>query len=430
MRTGAWVGAVAVVGAATGGAVWSWSDAEPPQGEVVTVEGGGSGAGAGVAAAAPLYAWVQLGSTRGPLARAVVSAPAACPSLLVDGATLAMSSRAKSPPAFSAITVCEAVLPSSTKSVQLQSGLVLPAPSGAAQDVVVLGDTGCRNSNQPCTGDPNKPTSAGRPWGFPVLAASAAKVKADLFIHVGDYLYREHGCSECGLGWTTWEAEWFKPAQAGGLLTRAPWVFARGNHEGCTRAWEGYALLLAPDATPATLCQSGALSLPPAVVPLHGLDVHVVDSSFSATASSHKPDVEQAQADFTTVKSTIGTSTTDAWLVTHWPICGDVACQGALGTAWDNSGLGQVAALKWLHVGHVHLFRHIQAGQAGHGVQHPAQTITGGSGTSLDPCPGGGACDDTSYTFLHVSRSGAGWSGTVLDTNGATVSSMGTISVP
>ena len=84
------------------------------------------------------------------------------------------------------------------------------------QRILVLGDTGCRIKGaalQAC----NDPAA----WPFPPLAAAAAKLKPDLIVHVGDYLYRESACpagnagcagSPWGDNWTTWQADFYTPA--------------------------------------------------------------------------------------------------------------------------------------------------------------------------------------------------------------------------
>src|SRR5262249_38731670 len=117
--------------------------------------------------------------------------------------------------------------------------------------IVILGDTGCRVKGaaiQACD-DP-------KAWPFPQVAAHAAARRPDLIVHVGDYLYRESPCPEgdarCagsphGDTWAAWTADFFAPA--GPLLTAAPWVFVRGNHESCARAGLGWFRLL--DAAPA-----------------------------------------------------------------------------------------------------------------------------------------------------------------------------------
>jgi hypothetical protein len=129
-------------------------------------------------------AWVQA-TASGFEARLVTSATG-CPTLTTDKGDVAMTVRAAATADFP--LVCAAAIPSGAT----QAGIAdkpLPLPAANPQRILVLGDTGCRIKGaalQACN-DPTK-------WPFPQLAAAAAKLKPDLVIHVGDYLYRESAC--------------------------------------------------------------------------------------------------------------------------------------------------------------------------------------------------------------------------------------------
>ena len=122
-----------------------------------------------------------------------------------------------------------------------------------------------------------RPATIRRPGLFPSVAAAAAKLKPDLVMHVGDYLYREEPCppgnagcagSPSGDNWPSWNADFFAPAAP--LLAAAPWVILRGNHEDCQRAGLGFLRLLGPDAfDPAAPCNP---HLAPFLVSLGGPD--------------------------------------------------------------------------------------------------------------------------------------------------------------
>jgi hypothetical protein len=403
------VASAAVLAMGAGGGAYYWSSQPGP----------------GPAASAPVYAWVQLEAGSGASVRAVMPATAAsCPTLTVDGAATAMSKRGPSPSGLSTVFVCEHPLSSPTKTLAI-GALKLPAPTGAANKALVLGDTGCRAKKgmtpQSCTGDP-----AQGAWGFPALSKAAASSSPDFVLHVGDYLYRESCATGCGFNWSTWEADFFAPAESGGLLRMAPWVLVRGNHEDCHRAWAGYSLFFAPGPMSAAGCPS---SISPYGVTLNGLTLYVTDTS--------SDDPQQAQTDFATVKSQIGSSSTAAWLATHVPVCSDDQCNGGMGLAFQAAGLDKVAAVKWLHVGHVHLFDHTAAG-----AHHPAQTVSGGGGTALDctsashcidsntkdcistacapPCVAGDttSCPPHHYTYMTVSTQASSWDATVYDQSG------------
>lgn len=208
----------------------------------------------------PDAAFVLIGERGTAIARAITSLPS-CPSFTVDGRALAMQVRvplqaipqrpgAKAEqPRSSAVLTCEAAIPAGAHEVRI-AGRVRPLPKAEPKRIVVIGDTGCRIKNgeiQDCNDEQAYP--------FGHIAASAAAFKPDLVIHVGDYHYREEACPEgregCkgspwGYGWDVWNADFFKPARP--LLQAAPWIVARGNHETCARAGQGWWRYLDPHA--------------------------------------------------------------------------------------------------------------------------------------------------------------------------------------
>lgn len=204
----------------------------------------------------PEAAFVVLGENGAPVARAITSAPG-CPSFSVDGVAHAMEVRsplqpiparpgAKSAQA-GAVTTCDAAIPSGAKQVRV-AGRTLPLPVAEPRRIVVIGDTGCRlkgHEFQDCNDE--------RAFPFARIAAAAAAFGPDLVVHVGDFHYREDPCpagnrgcagSPWGYGWDAWDADFFKPAKP--LLHAAPWIMARGNHESCARAGQGYWRYLDP----------------------------------------------------------------------------------------------------------------------------------------------------------------------------------------
>ena len=215
------------------------------------------------AAAQIQSAWVELGE-QGQAQVRVITRAVNCPDLIQDGVAAMMqvraepaterqritiSSTSQSKPSIFDVLVCQAPLNIGVK-VATVAGKVLPLPKTAPLKIVVLGDTGCRlksegNSFQSCN-DAND-------WAFSQVAQTAAGFAPDLVIHVGDYHYRENACpadnvtcanSPWGYGWDTWRADFFAPAAP--LLTAAPWVFTRGNHELCNRAGQGWQRFLDP----------------------------------------------------------------------------------------------------------------------------------------------------------------------------------------
>jgi hypothetical protein len=197
-------------------------------------------------------AWVQA-VANGYEARLATTA-AVCPALTTDKGEVAMIMRAPAGAAFP--LVCAAPLSPGLASARI-GATVLPVPMAQPQRILVLGDTGCRIKGaalQAC----NDPTA----WPFPQLAEAAAKLKPDLIIHLGDYLYRESACppgnagcagSPWGDNWVSWQADFYAPAAP--LLAAAPIVLVRGNHEDCLRAGLGWLRLQGPSGfDPAAPC--------------------------------------------------------------------------------------------------------------------------------------------------------------------------------
>ena len=121
--------------------------------------------------------WIELGEGGRALARVIVAAET-CPAIRVDGSMQAMSLRQPVPAGFRPL--CEFAVPSTARAASIEGqALRLPQPDPAS--VVVIGDTGCRIKGarvQDCN-DMSK-------WPLQSVADSAAGVKPDLIIHVGE----------------------------------------------------------------------------------------------------------------------------------------------------------------------------------------------------------------------------------------------------
>ena len=188
----------------------------------------------------------------------VVTRAAACPDLAWEGkAPQRMPQRAApaTPPvrqdsgqadnkaAVFDVLTCEATWAQGAAFADV-TGQRIQAPKSEIRRIVIVADTGCRlkaseNAFQDCN-DAAK-------WPFAQIAQSAAALKPDLVIHIGDMHYRESPCpagkagcakAEWGYGFDAWQADFFKPARP--LLAAAPWVFVRGNHESCFRAGQAW----------------------------------------------------------------------------------------------------------------------------------------------------------------------------------------------
>lgn len=328
-------------------------------------------------------AWVQA-TANGFEARLVTKA-SACPVLTTDRGSVTMTQRAPAGADFPLI--CAAPVAAGVTRARV-GDVVLPVPVAQPRRILVLGDTGCRikgSALQACN-DPAR-------WPFPLLAQAAAKLKPDLVIHVGDYLYRESACpagnqgcagSPWGDNWTTWQADFFAPAAP--LLAAAPVVLARGNHEDCKRAGPGFQLLMGPGpASPACIAHE----------PLYKVDLGDLTLGILDDAVSDENDLDRGMA--RTYADEIGglaTASSPVWLVHHRPTW--AAVSGPLGipvggnlTLMEASRIDSQkgAALiphsvQLMLSGHIHTFEALNYNQ-----DVPPQLVAGNGGTKLEVTP-------------------------------------------
>lgn len=345
-------------------------------------------------------AWTQYGPSGVLEARAVVDGDV-CPALVVDLRRIDMKPRAAKDSAFA--TVCAAFLPSHAKQAALafpdyrgglpkpgddiKTDLVpLPIPVADPQRIVVLGDTGCR-----IKGKALQDCSKEEEWPFARIAAEAAKLKPDLVIHVGDYLYRENACpadfpgcqgTPFGDNWPTWDADFFAPAKP--LLAVAPWVIVRGNHEDCNRAGPGFLRLLGPSAfDPAAACSD---HLAPYAIPFAALNLVVGDN----VDAPEKSVVEKSVPIYRAEIASLANEKAPTWWLTHRPIWGLISGPlnlpiGGNKTLIAAAGTdGIPAPVELMLSGHIHTFEAINYAPENH---VPPQLIAGFGGDRLDPTP-------------------------------------------
>lgn len=438
----------------------------------------------GLAGAAPAWAdgaylrtYLLLGEDGARIARAV-TADVACPSIVVDGRVQAMQMRAPagvvaqrptisdladSKPSDFALTTCEAIVPPAAARAAV-AGQALPLPPARIRRIVVIGDTGCRikktdNASQAC----NDPAA----YPFARVAAAAARWKPDLVVHVGDYLYRETACpagdagcagSPWGYGSDAWRADFLDPAAP--LMATAPLALARGNHESCNRAGQGWWRFLdarqrvaGQDCDLAANDDLGDFSAPFAVPLGEGAQLILFDSSDTINGPIAAGDVRAAR--YRDTYAGIEALTRRAphnILVDHHPILGFAAKQaksGEIKLLPGNGGLQSVfgqlnpglvpANVDLLLSGHIHLWEEVSFSSA-----HPAQFIAGFSGTQEDtvplpaapppgasPAPGAVVANMSSWIegfgFMTMERTGADrWHVEVHDVSGAVVNSCET----
>ncbi|HWE46327.1 MAG TPA: metallophosphoesterase [Caulobacteraceae bacterium] len=380
-----------------------------------------------VAQTAPVdHAWVQYVS--GGLELRAVTSANACPTASIDGKAATMTARAAPTPEFPVFS-CALSLPGGAKQV-IAGAHAFTLPAHPVQRIVIFGDSGCRlkgKAVQACN-DP-------RQWPFAQVARSAARMKPDVVIHVGDYYYRESPCPARATGcqgsphgdtWASWDADFFSPADP--LFAAAPWVFARGNHEDCKRGARGWYLFLDAGATPLA-CPAVDAAFK---VDLGGLNLYVLDGADAGDITAPDEAVKDFAGQLDALKADLAHGR--GWIVTHRPIWGVTFQQHRGPFGPGNVALNrteQVAVAKrdldgvqMIVSGHVHDFAAIE-----YGPKRPAQLVAGTGGDVGEPgepitpkletvhVDGMTGKDFTfeRYGYLVLDRKGSDWVGSFYD---------------
>ena len=385
---------------------------------------GFAGPSQGVAAPAAGFAptsYVLLGVDGARIAR-VITADAACPSVIADGRPLPMTRRAAAETIPQRVTnsaaadskpsvfdgqVCEAVLPASVTTASV-GGRNLPLPPAVIRRIVVIGDTGCRikkldNAIQACN-DP-------KAYPFAQVAAAAARWKPDLVVHVGDFLYRENDCAAgntgCagtpwGYGADAWRADFFDPAAP--LLDVAPLALARGNHESCLRAGQGWwryldthEYLSGRDCNDPAYDAVGDFTDPYAVPLGDNAQLIFLDSADAPSKPLAEDDLRAAHYRDAYAKiAVLAAAAPHSIMVNHHPVFGFAAkadkATGQISLMPGNGGLQSVfgalnprylpAGIDVSLAGHIHVWEALSFSS-----DHPAQIVAGFSGTQEDIVP-------------------------------------------
>lgn len=406
-------------------------------------------------------AWVVLGEEGVAIARVVTTA-SACPTLFQDGvarpmavralpATIVQRATASAPDVSKAsefpVLTCETSIDKGARSATV-GGRRLPLAADRPQRIVVIGDSGCRMKSADKMFQACDDTDA---WPFKEVSESAAAMKPDLVVHLGDYHYRENACpagnagcatSPWGYGWDTWKADLFAPAAA--LLAAAPWVMIRGNHETCYRAGQGWWRFLDPrpleagrDCNTAGDDARGDYSAPYRVPLGSGAQIIVFDSSKAPPSGKWASPGDAAIATYAAqfaAASTLAGQADFSIYVMHHPILGfapvwdpnskdeaqpghaalQQVMQGVSGTRLFPKGAGLSLA------GHIHLFEAVAFSS-----DHPPQFVVGNGGTSLDPAMPATLSDrtqpyadarhdlyssDSAFGFMTMERDASRWS--------------------
>ena len=343
------------------------------------------------AATCPAVSWDEQ-----PHRRMDVRAAAATPALRGDNAQ-----KDSKPSAFDVLT-CEAKWPKGALRGRV-AGQEVPAPRAQIKRIVLIGDTGCRmkaseNAFQPCN-DPVK-------WPFAQVAQSAAALRPDLVIHVGDIHYRESPCppgnagcanSRWGYGFDAWLADLFEPAKS--LLAAAPWVFVRGNHESCYRAGQGWFRFIdAQTWQEARSCNDPAFDAQadysaPYAVPLAG-DTQLIVFDSSRTQGKPMTTKDVAYGKYLQQMQQVAQLTqskAENFFMSHHPLLavapvkdisrfkpgGNEALQSVFSALYPERLFPQGVSVA-MH-GHVHLFEAISFKS-----NHPASLVLGNSGSAIE----------------------------------------------
>ncbi len=386
--------------------------------------------GVPAAARSLLAAWVEI-TGRGAAEVRAVTAGGTCPQALADGRTLPLRVRAGPTPGFPG-SVCAASIPKGTRALELD-GRPLPVPRPRVERIVIMGDSGCRLRGlnvQDC--------NDGAAWPFARVAAAAAAEHPDLFIHLGDYYYREtpcpldwRGCAGSAFGdaWPAWAADFFTPATP--LLAAAPALFVRGNHEACGRGALGWFRML--DAAPRPRpCPADAT---PFTADLGDLDLHVIDSAMTSDRGAPEALVAAFRRDLAEGLAQGGGA--PSWILTHRPVWGlvPVVRLGPFGPLNIAINATEEAALRGLPLpgvdlilsGHIHHFQSLSFG-----ASRPAQLIVGTGGDIGEPADEARAetgkveIDGLSadrlefdrFGYFVFDRAGADWHGRFVDAHG------------
>lgn len=368
-----------------------------------------------------------------------------CPEVIANGMPLVMEVREAASASFPVIT-CQATPPPGAHTITV-GGATLSTTPIRLQRIIVIGDTGCR-----LKGELTQDCNDVRRWPFPLVVSHAAAKHPDLVIHVGDYYYRESPCPKDDTGcagsphgdkWASWDADFFAPVSP--LLTAAPWIFVRGNHEQCGRGADGWFRFL--DAASAPQRCEDSITAAPFTVRIDGLTLNVMDSADTDDTTAPAKLVEIFNRQFEELGAAVETG--HGWILTHRPIWGvdpkvvgkprpgqeaaneadamNPKLPGFNAVDYPVNRTEQVAA-DWRNLagtdmilaGHVHLFTALSFGS-----QRPSQLIVGNGGDKPNVAVAGPATrtemiDDIQahvfqlqrYGYFMLDRTRDGWIGT------------------
>lgn len=262
------------------------------------------------------YQWVQYVHENHLVARATTLKDT-CPMITVNEQEFRMNFRTdyEDIKLKEKIRICEYDV-TQAKSV-LINNKALKLPPKQIKRFIIIGDTGCESSvfdkkytYQNCE-DKNS-------WPFETIANRIIDSNPDFVIHMGDYGYRnkykteEDAVKNQKMQWFFFKEDFFKPAEK--LLSKAPMIFVRGNHESCSltgKAW--FMFLDAQSYKQDCLEQSPTYNLN-----IDGLNLVVFDSSSAVSGLDFsKKQLEQYKSQFSDIVKELKEP---SWLLIHQPI--------------------------------------------------------------------------------------------------------------
>ncbi|KJV69559.1 calcineurin-like phosphoesterase family protein [Candidatus Neoehrlichia lotoris str. RAC413] len=338
-----------------------------------------------------LFIWSQVVSGNNLSVRAIVSLQDDCPIISIDNQTRKMDIRAFPIYEKNAVfdnKVCEALISNTAKVVKVGDDVIPVLPS-KIKKIAIIGDTGCRVSSYYQQNCKLQDT-----WPLEKILYQISQHNPDLVIHVGDYLYREKDCvddKECDKGiygdnFNTWKLDWLAPSKL--LSKKAPFIFVRGNHENCNRAYKGWFRYLS--ASPfADISKEACKGIVDSwVFTSHRLGI--CDLNFYIHDSSGINEVLFSKQDINNVRSGFLDKLDDklpTWLLTHRPLWSYADRMGIIyyGNLLQVKAFGNILPKNLLAIvsGHLHIGQTLII-RIRDGKDVITQVIVGNSGTKLD----------------------------------------------
>jgi hypothetical protein len=382
------------------------------------------------------------------------------------------------------VTVCEGVMTEGVAYTIKANKININAVTLKPASIQVYGDSGCDDKKK-CSGVQPSPQ-------FQTLAKRGAKQPTDLILHMGDYNYRgtsgsiakvkgqkvyaydagdgTANDSTCGYTttynsqnsrhsprpdvWKNWQADFFEAGKK--LLPKAPWVFARGNHELCSRAGPGWFYFLGPGSSlagsqfdqmqcpdqghfskPPAGAKKHISMIPPYMLSLGQIQFWVMDTANACDTSAGNKLTEEYTKQYQQLADRARKSATATWVITHRPIWGfqksdKPTLNQMLQTALANTSAGVLPGSVTLSLaGHMHIFESLTF----HGnPTRPPQIVIGNSGVTLanHPSPGkfkakvdkqkakGNAAQEFGFLTATIADDGS-WKGKILGTKDNTL---------